>query len=214
MRVIKGTDGLQSSPARGRWQAACLTEGEVHGEPTVIASLPLRLASRHLPLAGEDLEPTLDTATLFVIPTKADFFPPPWKGGVGGGSAGWLVSRIPSSLPTPSRHPLPAVTRSQFRHPSESWGIPVMERTLAARDPSFRWGDGEGRRTLPSSSPRACSGVHGSAQSQLSSPRDRGCRNKPGMTDYLKRSANRVPARWRCGSSTPRWASCTSRRGW
>ncbi len=29
-----------------------------------------------------------------------------------------------------------------LRHPSEGWDLPETERTLAARDPSLRWGDG------------------------------------------------------------------------
>ena len=149
--------------------------------------------------------------------------PPPGGGGFWNGPSLWPRSSSSRRKPGPRaaggrplllHHPPPAVTRSQFRHPSESWGIPVIERPLAARDPSFRWGDGVWERTLPSSSPRTCSGVHGSAHSRLPNPRNRGCRNKPGMTDYLKRSANRVPGHRRCASSTPRWASCTSRQGW
>ena len=37
-----------------------------------------------------------------------------------------------------TRHP------TKLRHPSESWGLAVVARELAARDPSFRWGDGRG----------------------------------------------------------------------
>ncbi len=161
--------------------------GGGHGTEVLLTSPAVRQAPDTSRWRGRISELNLDTTTLFVIPAKAG---------------------------TPRREGTPAIRIStQSRHPSESWGIPVMEHSLAARDPSFRWGDGEGRRTLPSSSPRACSGVHGSALSRLSSVRNGGCRNEPGMTDYLKRSANRVPGRRRCASSIRRWASCTSRQG-
>jgi len=34
------------------------------------------------------------------------------------------------------------VSLARSRHPSESWDLRPSERALAARDPSFRWGDG------------------------------------------------------------------------
>ena len=56
------------------------------------------------------------------------------------------ANRISPRKPFPAeqdRHPTDPSPR-KARHPSESWGLAVVARELAARDPSFRWGDGRG----------------------------------------------------------------------
>ena len=58
-QVPAGEPRPKSSPARGRWQRAALTEGEETSRTSQegVAALPFRRLRRHRPLAGEDVCP-------------------------------------------------------------------------------------------------------------------------------------------------------------